>query len=444
MRGDARAASKALPVAGRSILVTTVNYQIGSRITYFSTQPLFGIAGLRLPAPIADQSKPMRLAGADTGDDGFGYNLVFGDKLAGKSFIDIGSYHGDLCIESLRRGATRAVGVELLQENVLIARDKATRAGLSPEFVEADFERSGGFGSFDVVACLNVLPQLFDPIHALRRLAGMAKERLVLQLPHQRRGWFSRFRALSPAIEVPWADRMHEVAGRTFLPNTAALQGIFNQHMTAFEPIQIFGSKMGTSFLAVATKRRIKHLTVVAGPSKSGKSTFKNRLVGDRTFRLSMGLPAEVTAQAEANEIGRLPIGALEHVIVHYDFFRPYDRPLGTYERDPAVELFRNVEQLTIFTMMTPRTRIRTQLAAAKLAKKLRRPETRPRHQALHMLYDSPDFLADWYDKWFRFCSTLGNAKLTIVRNDGNYEFFDSGKWRTVHAENYADFLNSA
>jgi hypothetical protein len=308
--------------------------------------------------------------------------------------------------------------------------------------LEADFERSDGFGSFDVVACLNVLPQLFDPIHALRRMAGMARERLVLELPDPRRGWFSRFWASGPAIDVPLAERMHEVAGRTFLPNIAAMEGILNQHMATFEPVQIVRSEPRNSFLVVATKRRIKHLTVVAGPTKSGKSTFKNRLVNDRAFRLSLDLPAEVTAQAEANEIRRLPTGVLDHVVIHYDFFRPYDRPLGTYERDPAVELFRNVEHLTIFTMMTPKTRIRSQLASTKLKPKRKRRWTKPRHETLDILYDSPGFLEDWYARWFRFCATLDRVRHTVVRNDGNYEFFASEAWQRVHAENYESLDN--
>lgn len=363
---------------------------------------------------------------------------IFDDKIAGKTFIDIGSHHGDLCLDALRRGATRAVGVELVHENVLIARNKAERAGLSPEYLEADFERTEDFGTFDIVACLNVLPQLFDPIHALRRMAAMAKERLVLELPDQRRGWFSRFRAPGPAINVPLAERMHEVAACTFLPNLAAVEGILNQHMATFEPVHITRTNVG-SFLVVATKRRIKHLTIVAGPTKSGKSTFKNRLIGDRALRLSLGLPAEVTAQAEANEIRRLPNGTLDHVILHYDFFRPYDRPLGTYERDPAVELFRNAEHLSIFTVMAPKARIRSQLASTKLKKKRKRRETKPRRETLYMLYDSPDFLADWYDRWFRFCAALDSARHTVVRNDGNYEFFDSTDWQRVHAANYDD-----
>ncbi|RWL48147.1 MAG: methyltransferase domain-containing protein [Mesorhizobium sp.] len=380
----------------------------------------------------------MRFARPHSDDGGFSRDVVFGDRIAGRTFIDIGSFHGDLCLEALRRGATRAVGVELLHENVSIARNKASQAGLSPEYMIADFERCGELGSFDVVACLNVLPQLFDPIHALRRMASMANERLVLELPDQRHGWFSRFRPRRPAIEVPLAERMHEVAARTFLPNVAAIEGIFNQHMATFEPIQITRSKETGSFLVVATKRRIKHLTVVAGPTKSGKSTFKNRLIGDRDFRLSLGLPEAVTAQAEANEIKRLPLGSLDHVVLHYDFFRPYDRPLGTYERDPAVEFFGLAEHLSIFTMMTPKARIRAQLAATKLKKKRKRRETKPRRKTLYMLYDSPEFLAGWYEKWFSFCATLHHARHTVVRNDGNYEFLNDGEWRGVHLRNYA------
>ncbi|MER8549574.1 methyltransferase domain-containing protein [Mesorhizobium sp. M0684] len=369
----------------------------------------------------------------------FRNDSVFNDKIAGKTFIDIGSHHGELCLEALRRGATRAVGVELIRENVLIARQKAEQTGLSPEYLEADFERIGDLGSFDVVACLNVLPQLFDPIHALRRMAAMARERLVLELPNQPSKLFSRFRTPGPAIDVPWARRMHEVAGRTFLPNVAAMEGIFNQHMATFEPVQIVPSKPRNSFLVVATKRRIKHLTVVAGPTSSGKSTFKNRLISDQAFRVSLGLPEGVTAQADANEIRRLPDGRLDHVVLHYDFFRPYDRALGTYERDPAAEFIRCAEHLSIFTMMTPKARIRSQLAVNELNKKRMKPDAKVRYEGLYVRYDSPDFLASWYDKWFRFCATLDHNRHRLARNDGNYEFFDSADWQRIHAANYGE-----
>lgn len=378
----------------------------------------------------------------DAAEVGFRNARIFDGKIEGRSFLDIGSHHGDLCLEALRLGAARAVGVELIRENVLIARNRAEQAGLAAEYIHGDFERGEEPGNFDIVACLNVLPELFDPIHALRRMAAMARERLIIELPSRRRGWLSRFRAPEPVIDVPLAARMHEVAGCTFLPNAAAMAGILNQHMATFEPVQVFSSNAGKSFLVVATKRRIKHLTVVAGPSKAGKSTFKNRIIGDEAFRRSLGLPAEVTAQADANEVRRLPTGELAHVVLHYDFLRPFDRALGTYERDPAAELFRSAEQVSMFTLMTPKARLRAQLAAEKLKRK--KQEVVPlRRDILYALYDTPDFLTTWYDRWFRFCETL-DLKHTVVRNDGNYEFFDSRHWQRIHAENHGDGLKSA
>ncbi|MGH2879525.1 MAG: SAM-dependent methyltransferase [Solirubrobacteraceae bacterium] len=68
--------------------------------------------------------------------------------------LDLGCGTGRHSLELARRGFD-VVGVELLEDNVRVGRDRAREEGLGVEFVQADLRTLDMSEEFDIVVCLN-------------------------------------------------------------------------------------------------------------------------------------------------------------------------------------------------------------------------------------------------------------------------------------------------
>lgn len=120
------------------------------------------------------------------------FNLTFGPlNLTGKSVLDAGAWNGAFSVEAHRRGASRVVGLDHATWNnpELHGRasfEMAARLCNAPlEAVDQDLDAPQlslrHLGKFDVVLFLGVFYHLVDPIAALRELASIANEALVLE-----------------------------------------------------------------------------------------------------------------------------------------------------------------------------------------------------------------------------------------------------------------------
>ena len=112
---------------------------------------------------------------------------IFPDDLSGKSVLDVGCRLGYFCFEALKRGAERVVGVDIDPDNVRKARLLADCLGFEARFEQLDIDREPIRESFDYVLGLNILHHLANPIGSLEQLAGVARERLVLEVAALRR-----------------------------------------------------------------------------------------------------------------------------------------------------------------------------------------------------------------------------------------------------------------
>ncbi len=354
--------------------------------------------------------------------------LIFGEgeDFIGKSILDIGSFHGHFCIEALRRGASRAVGIEPYIENLVVARAIAESLALSPEYLEADFEEWATNEQFDTVLCLNLLHHLYDPIHAIRKLVELSRERIVIEvaaprLQDLRRGRIDLGTMLArggPILAAGHSDNALSAADYTFIISPAAIKAIFEQHYACFESVQVSRSPFKERQIVVAQKRRIDHLTIVAGPTSSGKSTFIDQLVESPDLRVRAGVPEKIDAVTSAGKYRQLPTGPLGHVVFHYDTLRPFDRSLRTYQRDPAMSLVAAARNVTVLTLDPPRERLVDQIVTAN-------PDASQRHRRLAQLYREPGFLDRWRDLWYAHAAGIPNARLLLVDSSSGYAFRD-------------------
>jgi SAM-dependent methyltransferase len=363
---------------------------------------------------------------------------LFGDGIEGRSYLDIGCFHGYFCLEALRRGARRSAGIESYRESVQAARAIASTFGLSPEYIEADFEEWNTDERFDVISCLNVMHHLYDPIHALRRMVDMAREKLVLEIAvptfkDLRRRHISPLTALAarsePLIALGLPSDDVDLAQRTFIFTPAALKVMLNRHYLGFEPVRIVPSGHKGRMLVTARKRRIETLTVVAGPTAAGKSTLIRRLQSDAALRERLSLPGEISAVATPGTVPGLPAGELRHVILNYDLMRPYGGEFRAFLRDPAATFIRQARNVNFLTILTPQARLLEQLGRAEL--RAEKPATR--RARLEDLYRKPEILKLWYDAWGAFCGSFETARQqVVVENTGEFRSFPWNGWEAL------------
>jgi 2-polyprenyl-3-methyl-5-hydroxy-6-metoxy-1,4-benzoquinol methylase len=111
---------------------------------------------------------------------------IFRDSLAGKSVLDVGCYYGYFLHEAIRRGATRAVGIEADPERFRIASTLARQWEGKIDIHEGLLEDVELDEKFDVVVFLNVLHHVKDPVPVIRKLAGLCRGTLVVEFrqPH--------------------------------------------------------------------------------------------------------------------------------------------------------------------------------------------------------------------------------------------------------------------
>jgi len=351
------------------------------------------------------------------------------DEIAGKTVLNVGSAAGDLCLAALELGAARSVGIDPSGARVQAARNAAAAARLNAEFADDDFESwDGGGASFDLVVCSNVLHRMLDPIHALRRMTQLTRDKLVIEFSVPSLRDVRKYH-LSPAallgggsgLIAPGYGRYNsDVYNRTFLFTPNAIRTILNQHNVTFEPVAINRSERAGRYVAIANKRQIEHLTVIAGPTSSGKGTLYQQLGPELRSRL--GIPQRDSVYVEASQVQTLPAGKHGHAVLHYDLLRPFDSGLHRYERDIATELISLAKRVTFITIFTGLDRLRQQIAKSEIDG--RRPAKQlPRHLRLRELYADPQFLLAWYQRWACFCQRYAGktAGSFFVENRDNF-----------------------
>ncbi|MGH2572286.1 MAG: class I SAM-dependent methyltransferase [Actinomycetota bacterium] len=106
---------------------------------------------------------------------------ILGDRVRGKSVLDVGTFYGFYPLEASRRGAARSVGLEPNPERYKIAQEIARLNGDRYEIVQGSAEEVPLDWSFDVVLLLKVIHHMADPVAAVRRLAAICREVMVIQ-----------------------------------------------------------------------------------------------------------------------------------------------------------------------------------------------------------------------------------------------------------------------
>ena len=108
-------------------------------------------------------------------------DAVLGDRVRGRTLLDIGTFYGFYPCEAIRRGARFAVGIEPRAERCAVARRIAALNGDRWEIREAWAEDYEPKQRFDFVLALRVLHWVRDPVAFLRRIASWCDEAVIVE-----------------------------------------------------------------------------------------------------------------------------------------------------------------------------------------------------------------------------------------------------------------------
>jgi SAM-dependent methyltransferase len=108
-------------------------------------------------------------SGASSKLDLLGDNFL--SKIPGKTVIDFGCGLGTEAIEMAHRGASRVIGIDIREDNLQIARDRAASAGVQDRcvFTTSTAEKS------DVIVSIDAFEHFQDPAEILRIMNSLLK-----------------------------------------------------------------------------------------------------------------------------------------------------------------------------------------------------------------------------------------------------------------------------
>ena len=351
---------------------------------------------------------------------------ILPEDLRGKTVLDVGCRVGYFCFEAVRRGAARVVGLDHNAGALTNARELAGRLGMQVEFRQIDANRELPDEPFDYVLALNILHHLRDPLAALERLGSITRERLVLEMAgfgrNDRRNvglaWpVAKLLARLPVVYVaPTGLRGRRGIPRFYLAEPA-VRNLLLRHQRTFARVDSMRSPLKRRYIAIAHKRRIGDLVVVAGPVGAGQGAVIDRLLRGELPRLAeqIGLgEAAPWRRVRGRELEGLTEPLVAKLLLHYDL------PQASLEsgEDP-LGVAATAQRVTFVTVEASAEELLRGLEAEGV-RGLRRGRLFQgrRHQRLAGLYAEPGWIEECYRDWLARAAALPHARHVVVRGD--------------------------
>ena len=186
-------------------------------------------------------------------------DLIFPKRLDGKKVLDVGCHYGYYVHEALKRGASRAVGIEADPERFSIAKEIARLQSNGAEIIQGKAETTSMAEQFDLVLLLNVLHHTLDPIDLMLKLASLCRETMVVEfcLPSddaylslvdsdsQTLSFLQKLRSRQRSLILKWVCKDLPIITvgareyhRTFYFSRSAFVNLFTRHHKLFSRVE--------------------------------------------------------------------------------------------------------------------------------------------------------------------------------------------------------------
>jgi SAM-dependent methyltransferase len=374
-------------------------------------------------------------------------DLLKVQDMRGKSLLDVGTGEGDLCLEALRRGADRAVGIDIDREVVQRARARAASLGVPAEFRCVDLDEWCPDETFDYVVCGRALTRVRDPFRLLDRLIDLSNKRLVLEAAgidgqaerQLRLRWWHRFllRGLHN-VPIVFVNRqpVRQARQRFFLSSSAVLC-LLKEHRSVFHRVDLIPSGGENRYLVVADRRRIGRLIVIAGPTSAGKSTLIASLSEGKAPAIAdrLGIVGQVNWEPlNAHEIAIDTRAELPTMVMHYDFLSRLQGDHASRHR-AFLDVARCARDLVVLTLWTEPQRLYEQFEQSEIRGYITHrgvEPTNPKTLRLQREYRDPRKIIEYYAGWFRFVSTMPGDHF-VVSQFPQPRFISIEEWYNQH-----------
>ncbi len=316
---------------------------------------------------------------------------TLGFDLRGRSLLHVGCDAGALCLEALRRGASDALGVDGDPDRIRMARSYASLTELPARFSVLDVEeRLPGF-TFDVVVCTD-LSRFHDPVAMIDRLGSLASERLVIEFEGPgspgARAYLDRIGAPIPPEgldRLPAIVLTDDPASRSgAFMSPVAVESMLRQRSGRFSRVEVTPVGSAGRYRAVAVRRLISRLVIVAAPGRRETARTVRRIRSGRVprslvDRLDMG----GVSDWEFAPDGRIPDSdrrTTPALVYGYDLHGPWRRRGGRFGADQLTELVDSAAEVFVVTSWSnPEVlRERGRARVGRASEDLRRLERHP------------------------------------------------------------------
>ncbi|MDP1700131.1 MAG: methyltransferase domain-containing protein [Aestuariivirga sp.] len=366
------------------------------------------------------------------------------DSTKTRTVLDAACGSGELCIKLLQRGAMSVTGADSDRHSIAHCRRIASSNGFMANFLEFDIEREKLEEVYDVVLFLSGLQRLRNPVSALEALTGATREELIIGIDDKRsfqEALGSFWRLISnvfwklPILYLGGLEKKDWDGVNHFLFSDRAIVALLTRHRYSFARVDFVPWEAAGRRLAVAHKRQIGHLVIVAGVPTSGKTTVMNKLMAGELPDIAKQLDFDCKKKwlsTGYGEVCHIQDARVENLLLHFNITKSLVDGDHYGYKGGLLDLIKSAQRISVVSLWCPPAELRRRYLEGRVRTKLSRSKRLRqdrKNRILLSLYDEPENLARLFAKWLSFVE-LHRAAPVILESTALGKTISLSDWR--------------